>query len=267
MKTSRGFTLMEMIIAMVITGILAAVVAVFIAGPVAGYVDTARRAELTDMADLALKRMALEIRTAVPNSVYWVSTKPDEIEFIPARTGGRYCTDLETGCNALGFGVAGDTFSALGPPPPTCAAPAAITVVQGEQVVVYNTGQSDLDAYSGSNRRSLTGASLNGTALTLSPAEQCADELTLGGTALTYASPSSRFQLVPSTGPVKFRCSGSELRRYTGYGWTHTEAGSGALLVSTDSVPIYCAFTYNAISAANGLVSLTLTLTDRKSVV
>ena len=89
MKTSRGFTLMEMIIAMVITGILAAVVAVFIAGPVKGYVNTGRRAELTDMADLALKRMALEIRTAVPNSVYWVSTKPDEIEFIPARTGGR----------------------------------------------------------------------------------------------------------------------------------------------------------------------------------
>ena len=52
-----GFTLVEAIIVIVITGILAAIVAVFIRAPVDGYFDSVRRAELTDTADVALRRL------------------------------------------------------------------------------------------------------------------------------------------------------------------------------------------------------------------
>ena len=44
----RGFTLVEAIIVIVLTGILASAVAVFLRVPIQGYLDVARRAELTD---------------------------------------------------------------------------------------------------------------------------------------------------------------------------------------------------------------------------
>ncbi|OQY73653.1 MAG: hypothetical protein B6D47_03380, partial [Rhodocyclaceae bacterium UTPRO2] len=40
----RGFTLIELVTAMVLTGILAAAAAVFLRVPIAGYFDVARRA-------------------------------------------------------------------------------------------------------------------------------------------------------------------------------------------------------------------------------
>nr|MBP9219285.1 type II secretion system protein [Sterolibacterium sp.] len=46
-----GFTLIEMIVAIVLLGIISVMVATFIRSPVLGYVDTVRRAELTDTAD------------------------------------------------------------------------------------------------------------------------------------------------------------------------------------------------------------------------
>ncbi|MDP1682827.1 MAG: prepilin-type N-terminal cleavage/methylation domain-containing protein, partial [Burkholderiales bacterium] len=57
----RGFTLIEMVVVIVLTSILASVVAMFIRLPVQGYVDTARRAEMTDIADTALRRMGRDL--------------------------------------------------------------------------------------------------------------------------------------------------------------------------------------------------------------
>jgi len=42
----QGFTLIEMIVAMVITGIIAAMISVFMVAPIKGYQDTVRRAGL-----------------------------------------------------------------------------------------------------------------------------------------------------------------------------------------------------------------------------
>jgi MSHA biogenesis protein MshO len=240
MKYLRGFTLVEMIMVIVITGIVAGMVAIFIARPVEGYVSSVRRAGMTDVADLALKRMALEIRTAVPNSVQVTSS--DQIEFIPARTGGRYCTESDGCSDTLSFsfiGSGGDTFDVLGP---------AVTVVANDWLVIYNTGQSGLDAYGvGPNRRAVTTSAGTVSALAFS------------GTVFPFTSPSNRFQLVPNAGPVKFKCANNELRRYDSYGWTHTETGTGALLASADTLT--CTFTYAQSNATDGLVGLLLTLT------
>ncbi len=261
MKTQCGFTLIEMIISIVIMGIVAGIVAIFISRPVEGYIDSVRRAELTDVADLALKRMAIDLRTAIPNSVR-VDGTGRFIEFIPARDGGRYCTDFDTGCNALSFTAGGDTFSVLGP---------AVSVAQGDQVVVFNTGQGvDLNVYGGSNRRAITGASLGGTALTLGATAQSADTITLGGAnSFTYASPSNRFQIMAALSAVTYACENvgggatgtGTLRRYTGYGFfspqtTDTDdLGAGRLLANNLSD---CSFFYQTVNAANGLVSLNI---------
>jgi MSHA biogenesis protein MshO len=272
MNRQRGFTLVEMIMVIVITGIIAGMVAVFIATPVKGYVDSVRRAGLTDVADLALKRMALEIRTAVPNSVRLSSgsattlctantTTNCYLEFIPSRTGGRYCTDSDicpsgTG-GALSYTAAADYFDVLGP---------THSVIQSDFLVVYNTGQVDatdptrsLSAYTAGNIRT-QGSAPSATGLTIS------------GNPFPFASPSNRFQAVPSSGPVSFACrdvGGStngtgELRRHSSYatsipfGNTPTPTTGGALLADNISA---CQFTYDTVSATNGLVSLSLTLT------
>jgi MSHA biogenesis protein MshO len=87
----RGFTLIEMIMTMVMTGILAGIAAVFISGPVSGYLDTVRRGDLMDTADLTLRRLADEIRMALPNSLRITENGAlVYIEFIPTIAGGAY---------------------------------------------------------------------------------------------------------------------------------------------------------------------------------
>src|SRR5207244_13377578 len=65
----RGVTLIEMVIVISITAIIAGAVSVFISRPVEGYADAARRAEMSDIADTALRRMTRDLRTALANSI------------------------------------------------------------------------------------------------------------------------------------------------------------------------------------------------------
>ncbi len=89
--TQNGFTLIEAIIVIVITGILSAIVAVFITRPVAGYVDATRRAQLTDTADGALRMMGRDIRSALPNSIRVSTNGADSyLEFLATKAGGRF---------------------------------------------------------------------------------------------------------------------------------------------------------------------------------
>ena len=106
-----------------ITGVVAAMVAVFIRAPVQGHLDSAARAELTDTADTALRRMGRDLRMALPNSVRGAG--PTCIEFLPTITGGRYrterdCSGASSAGDTLDFTVDDASFDYLGisiPPP------------------------------------------------------------------------------------------------------------------------------------------------------
>ena len=88
MMRQRGFTLVELVITLVITGILAATLTTFLKPVIDGYFDTRRRADFADAADTALHRMAMDIRRAVPNSIVPVSATC--IQLVPSIGGGRY---------------------------------------------------------------------------------------------------------------------------------------------------------------------------------
>ena len=123
----------------VITGIIAGIVAIFIRRPVEAYIDSARRAALTDIADTAARRLARDLQAALPNSVR-VDGSGQLLEFIPIHDGGRYRAEIGTaaGDDPLDFTSADNRFDVLGPP---------VTVGDGDSLVIYNLGIAGADAY------------------------------------------------------------------------------------------------------------------------
>jgi MSHA biogenesis protein MshO len=225
-RAQRGFTLAEAVIVIAITGVIAAVVAVFIRKPIEGYFDSVRRAGLTDTADVALRRMGRDLRTALPNSVRVTQAgSVFTLQYIETTGGGRYrsaVTSTGTG-NALDFSAADTTFEVLGP------APVAAT----GSVVVGNLGAgTGADAYAG-NSSALTAAA--------------GSTISMNSIQFPVESPGKRFQI---TGPtVTYVCPGpgNTLMR-------------GASMLASNVTG--CNIGYDTFAAAtrSGVVSIWLTL-------
>lgn len=254
-----GFTLVEMIVVMVITGIIGGMVAIFIKAPVQGYVDSSRRAELTDIADTAIRRMARDIRTAVPNSIRLTGTTA--LEFLPTKEGGRYRSDTGGNNNILNFGAGGTTqFDIVG---------TAIPIVAGTDYIVIGSTQSDaVPPYD----QTVTGILRRVTAMTNS------------NTTISFAAPvlpaaaellSQRFDVVDGVQQaVTYSCEAAgggacttaggngtcQLKRYSGYGFTHILPFAPPPLLA-DKVS-FCLFEYTTVNSRLGLLSVRLTLTS-----
>lgn len=267
---STGFTLIEAVIAIVITGVLAGMVAVFITKPVEGYVDAVRRAELTDAADVALRRMTRDIRLALPNSLRVTNAGGvNYIEFIMTSVGGRYRdpADGSTGGDFLSFTSSADlSFDVLG------AMPANPAIAVNDYLVVYNLGpgyepgnayQRDAahcdvtPANPGCNIAKISGIAGNVITLDANPFAYQAPPL---------PSPSARFQVVPGgVRAVSFACpaAGSgNLTRHWNYGFNAVQAtppagGSSATLAGGASCVVE--YTANA-TGRSGLLFVQLTL-------
>lgn len=140
---ARGFTLVELVMVIVITGIIAGSIAVFFVPAINAYFDTRRRAEMTDTADTALRRMARDIRRAVPNSIRTPS--PNCFELVPTTAGGLYrrAADIaNAAADPLDITAPDSSFDVLSQ---LAAAPAA-----GDFIVIGN--QNTNDVYTGTTR-------------------------------------------------------------------------------------------------------------------
>ena len=277
----RGFTLVEMILVIVITGILGAIVAIFIRAPIQGYVDSARRAEMVDIADTALRRITRDVRLALPNSVRITgSCTPGNtcyLEYLETVAGGRYRSN---DCFSAGGCTQAVTLNDL------VSAGGLLTNGQnpvGMRFAVYNQYNNSASDCSPSNPSAYC-AIANGGAPTITAvanATPIATEDTVSFASTTFlpagGSPNNRFEIVSQ--PVTYACTpvaggGATgiLRRYWGYAIQAVQpsstvaaplsTASNALLATNVSA---CSFTYNTGAVAsqrNGLVSAQLTITE-----
>ena len=256
-RRERGFTLLEAVLVIALTGIVAAMVGVFVRQPINAYVDQGRRAELGDSADTALRKASRELARSLPNSVR-VDPSGRFIEFFPVKDSGRYraAPAADGSGDFLDFDTVGDdTFEVLGP---------TVAAATGDELVVYNLGLPGADAYTGETRRPLLAF---GSAL-------ASLHFSAAAGPFPFPSPGNRFQIVGA--PVTLACAPGaagtgSLRRYSGYGVFAAQpvnaaaaplAGLGGIdnSVLADKVSA-CSFAFSAgASARTGLVTMRLTL-------
>lgn len=256
---SHGFTLVEMVIVIVITGIIAGMIATFISMPVNAYFDTERRARLTEAADTALRRISRDLSAALPNSVRVVAVGGTTyLEFIPTVGGGRYRNYPATGAvpgNPLDFSVADAAFDVLGPVPVYAA---------GNSVVVYNMGPGQVaDAYLGNNRVAVT---TSNAAPALFSTDAAPHTVTLAAaTQFPAASTSSLFQVV--TTPVTYACSptAGTLLRYEGYPFAAAQPTPPAVVPAVVVASVSaCTIAYDpaVLRVRTALITLSIDLTE-----
>jgi len=90
-KAGNGFTLIELVVVIVLTGIISLLVSRNISRPVEGFIDLGRRAVLVDTAELILRRMSKEIRLALPNSLRITDGATQYLQSCTATSGGGQC--------------------------------------------------------------------------------------------------------------------------------------------------------------------------------
>lgn len=284
-RRHQGFTLIELVVVIVLTGIVASMVAVFVLRPVQGYADLSRRAELVDSAESALRRMTRDIRLAVPNTVRRTNVGLGfALELLPAVDGGRYASVLETtDCEKLtGFDPAAadaefdilGTFSTLGTGTPA-----------GHRLVINNQGEGTghdvyVDGVSPSPAAPLVITPV-GTTITIRVNSAAVGgcppnnkhHITLSA-AHQFRAESPRDRVFVVTTPVSYLCDPSgagTLMRYAGYPVQAAQPTTAAALNALGATSALVAANLELCSVTSdtaqirdrGLVTLALTLHDQ----
>ncbi len=272
LRSQGGFTLLELIVVAVITGIIGGMVAMFIQAPMQGYLDSARRAEMSDIADTALRRLAHDIRTALPNSVRIPAGVSTYIEFLPTKDTGRYRALMGPAASIhCGGGTALDVLSFNAPNDPCFAILGPqITFLAGDQIVIGSTQSNGMPPYqlptsATGIRRAHSDASLGAQPMVvLADTQQLPafaevksgrfDVVSLDQQAVTYACETAVPAAASGDGPLV-------LRRYWGYGFNEIQvappllAGTNAILADKVSD---CNIVYDTVNQLHGLVVIRL---------
>lgn len=270
----HGFTLIELIMVITLTGIVSVFISTITANQMQTYIDVSVRTNLVNLAESSFRHISRDVHNAVPNSVRVSGTA---LEFVPIVSAGRYRSQPSelSNSNHLDFSTADTAFQVLGnfQQPPS-----------GSQLVIYNFGWID-----GSGP--VAGANLYASPSTgvLSPAgshviSPLGNNITVSdnglndlisfdsGVQFSFASPDKRFYVL--NGAATYLCNSStgEIKRYSGYAIQSSQpvnassaplssAASSALLV--DHVES-CTFNYSLNATQRfGIVTIELTLFDK----
>jgi MSHA biogenesis protein MshO len=278
---NKGYTLIELIITIMLTAIIFSVVGIFLAKPIQVYVDIAKRAELVDIADLALRRIERDIHQSLPNSIRVKSVNGKQaIEMVNTVAGMRYRI-MSPGSDTaiLNFSAADTAFNVFG------QFPAALLGNNNYRLVIYNTGDNGI-----SSDDPIAGTNVYATNVAIGPNPPAGTHVitpvativalsNIGneghidlnpGFQFALASPQQRLYLVDS--PVSYICdpTSTTLTRFNGYTITSVQP------VDTTIAPLNSAQSHliaNKITACSlqyqpgtsqrgGIVTIELTVTN-----
>ena len=293
-RRAAAFTLIELIIVIAITGIVAVMATAFFGYSVEGYAALARRAEMVDVAEMALRRMQKDIRRALPNSVrVRTNGSVEAIEMLTTVDGVSYRAGPQPPPPALDpdrwleFDTTDTDFNILG----HVRNVGTGVLPAGYRLAIYSTGAVDTSVIppqplDGANV--YAGASLGvsppagshiitpvGTAITVT-AGISEDQVTLNpGHQFAFASPQQRVYVVD--GPVTYLCDPTvgtqSITRYWGYTVASNQMTTDAALTAAGAssallaAPVTaCALTYSAGTLSRrGQVTADLTIQDPAS--
>jgi len=257
-------TLIELVIVIVLSAIVVSFMTRLIVVPIDAFTAQKQRAQLGDAADGALRLMARDLRSALPNSVRTqVNGSVTALEMLATVDGARYQDNgpLNNTALALDFTAPDAAFSTTVPFSQITLPYSSVS----SYLAIYNVGVPGANAYAlanvmtpaGTTITITAGVSANAQLVTLNPPFQ-----------FSYGSPAKRVYLV--SGPVSYLCDTSSgwVTRYAGYSISAAQpvsaaallaAGASSGLMATNATG--CQFTYApGTSQRVGMATLALQL-------
>jgi MSHA biogenesis protein MshO len=266
---ARGFSLIELVVAITIAGVIAAFIGMFLKTPTDAYFAQVHRADLTDSADAIVRAFEQDIPTALPYSVRRVRSGSNEVlSFLATADSARYLTNSDLGVGGtpareLDFSAADGQFSLDGQFHSVVA-----TFPPGAHLAVMNnSGTAGTDVYNLANVITPNGTSLSFALPSPMPGE---DQIKVAP-PFQFANPSATNTVFVVTSPVTYICdeSAGTVTRYSGYPISPTQyttagsfpAGTTSSLVARFATS--CQFSYLPATAAQGdVVSIRVLLTE-----
>lgn len=199
-RHSRGFTMIELVVAIVIATIAAGFVAIMIGSSVQAYLATSRRADLTDGTESVMRSIDQDVRRALPNSVRVGSIGNLRIlEVIRVTTTVSYRL-VWPERNQMRFGTPIGGFSIL----------ESADFPEDQHIVIDNRRTGARSAYSLTNviTPPTTEVDVAGTEIIITPPFRF--------TSYADRSPNQRAYIVPRLGVIRYECDlgAAVLRRY-----------------------------------------------------
>jgi MSHA biogenesis protein MshO len=282
LRRSRGFTIVELIVAIVLSAIVAVFMVSFLTVPVESYTAQTERAALVDSSDRTLHWVTQDVRTALPNSLRTLSNAGTVrgIELLATVGVARYykpgdkvaaATPPVTNSFELAAGYTDAYFATLG---------LFNSLTNLKYVAINNPPPPANGAYG------LTGVMASGTVAAFTPppptppptgcgATLCEEQITLSGTGFKFTAHSPNRNVFLVSWPVTYLCdkTAGTLVRYWGYkvATLQTSVNTNAKLVNAGASHALIAqnvadCTFNVVPAplANtfgqlAIVNLTLT--------
>lgn len=246
-RASQGFTLIELVVVLVVSGILAVGTVAFISRTVEGLDATSARNKLSSAGRTAIDRMSLELHNALPNSI---RVSGSCLEFIPVRAATTYIDPSFTNPGTITFDVVNFVEKNLDVYPVTTLLPSptlgGTPNLRPLYAVVYPRNINRV--YDGDNNTAAIPAEFNNRRPVQTITNIVANGSELSTITLDEAhrfqrrSPSERFFVAKL--PVSFCVVGSKLYRYTNYGFhqtqtTQEESGSCDASTANRCLPNY----------------------------
>ncbi|MCP5058606.1 MAG: type II secretion system protein [bacterium] len=273
-RRTTGFTLIELVVTLTITGLLAGLLMTSIQQPILAYEDVARRVRLVDGAENALHHVERETRSALPNSLR-LTGGGGTLEFIPTQDGARYrrqpgvnpsTIDHTAASDVLAF-TGDDSWNLLGRLQ-NLGFTYGVALGAEMRIAVYNTS-TNVYASAAADASPSTVTPSATTITVLDDGDE--DQLALSAAFdFLLESPDQRLYLIAP--PLTYRCdtTAGTLTRHSSYGFHAAQpnnpaaaplaGGSSALVVEGVSA---CIFTYVAgTSSRSGLLTMELGVTE-----